>query len=317
MNRSPTTAPSAPPSARNPPGYTASRDRRGFTLIELLVVICILSILITLSVVAIGAFLDKSNRQATESLLESLSAAVINDSLEWGDYPPSSLAEIGGTAPNDLKGGVKTLAACLSSRQRGGPIFHNEEAMSNVDNDGVDRNLTGWYWGDHPLFEYHDFFGHVIVYFHARDFEKPRKGITRYRCSPDGAEFGVGPQLHPVLKSFVGTGRFQLRCVGKPGTDDELWPDSRSYGAPSGPATRKERSGTFFRTIDAATMDRSSPRAPSSRARASTGFTVSGIDTVTTRREASAAGSTEATQTCCSTSSAHSPESPAWRASDT
>ncbi|HLY09725.1 MAG TPA: prepilin-type N-terminal cleavage/methylation domain-containing protein [Planctomycetota bacterium] len=202
--------------------------RGGFTLLELLVVICILSILIALSVVSVGAVLDASKRNATESLLHNLSAAATTYSVKWGTFPPTSLAEIGGTAPNDLNNGVETLAACLSSRQRGGPCFQNEEVMSNVDEDHVDRNLTDWYWGTNDLFEYHDAFGHVIIYFNAKDYAKPRKDIARYRFSSDGAEVEVAPELHPVLKSFVGAGRFQLRSVGKdgkPGTDDDIRPE--------------------------------------------------------------------------------------------
>jgi len=202
--------------------------RRGFTLIELLVVICILSILISLCVVVTVVVLDRSKVHATESLLANLTGAATNYSLKWGDFPPTSLADIGGKPPNDLNNGIETLAACLSSRKRGGPFFSKEDTLSNVDQDHVDRNLTDWEWGVNELFEYRDYFGNVILYFHSKDYAKPKKEITRYRFSENGAEFEVAPQLHPVSKTFTGPGRFQLRSVGKdgkPGTGDDITPE--------------------------------------------------------------------------------------------
>jgi prepilin-type N-terminal cleavage/methylation domain-containing protein len=202
--------------------------RRGFTLIELLVVICILSILIGLSVVAVAAFLDRSKAHATESLLANLSSAVESYAVRWGDFPPTSIADIGGRPPNDLNNGIETLAACLSSRKMGAPLFLKEDTLCNVDHDQADRNLTGWDWGTNELFEYHDYFGNVLVYFHSKDYVKPKREMTRYRFSENGEEFEVAPELHPVSKTFVKPGRFQIRSVGKdgkPGTADDLRPE--------------------------------------------------------------------------------------------
>ncbi len=202
--------------------------RSGFTLIELLVVICILSILIGLSVVATVAFLDNSKRSATESLLQNLSSAVESYSVRWGDYPPTSLGDIGGKPPNDLNNGIETLVACLSSRRRGAPLFSNEGALSNVDHDEADRNLTDWPWKTNELFEYKDAFGNVILYFHSKDYERPKKNMTRYRFSEGGEEFEVVPELHPVTKTWIRPGRYQLRNVGKdgiPGTADDIRPE--------------------------------------------------------------------------------------------
>jgi len=202
--------------------------RRAFTLIELVVVLCILSILISISVVAIGAFLDHSKRSATEALLENLTSAAVTYAQRWGDYPPTSIAEIGGRPPNDLNNGIETLAACLSSRKKGASLFFKEDLLSNVDQDHVDRNLTDWEWGTNDLFEYRDYFGNVLIYLHSKDYAKPKKEAIRYKFSEDGTEFEVAPELHPVSKNFRGPGRFQLRSVGKdgrPGTADDIRPE--------------------------------------------------------------------------------------------
>jgi len=203
-------------------------DRRGFTLIELLVVICILAVLISLSVVGLGIALDHRRRAATETLLQNLSGALAAYQVRWGDYPPSSIAELGGRAPNDLNNGAEALAAALGSGKKGSVLFQHDDLMGNTDNDSVDRNLTDWYWGTNELFEIHDAYGYVIVYFHGKDLAKPRKELTRYRFSADEAELEVAPELHPTTKSFVGAGRYQLRSVGKdgkPGTADDLRPE--------------------------------------------------------------------------------------------
>jgi prepilin-type N-terminal cleavage/methylation domain-containing protein len=201
--------------------------RRGFTLIELLVVICILSILITLSVVATVAVLERNKAHNTEQMLATIQNAVTNYATKFGDYPPTSIADIGGRPPNDLNNGVETLVACLSTR-KGGPFLQNDGWLGNIDHDSVDRNLTDWYFGNNELREYLDFYGQPIIYFHSKDYAKPRKDMIRYKFREDGAELEVAPELHPVSKTWAGAGRFQLRSVGKdgkPGTADDNQPE--------------------------------------------------------------------------------------------
>jgi prepilin-type N-terminal cleavage/methylation domain-containing protein len=201
------------------------RNDAGFTLIELLVVICILSILISLSVVALTVGLNASHANATEAMLNDLSAAIVNYKQKWGDYPPTTIDDLGGRAPNDINAGIESLVACLSSRNKGGPFFQRDDHLSNVDGDHLDRNLTNWYFGTNELFEYKDYFDNVILYFHNKDYEKSRPGLTRYKLSAGGEEFVVQPEVHATTKSYVNAGRFQLRSAGrdgKPGTGDDI-----------------------------------------------------------------------------------------------
>jgi len=96
-----------------------------------------------------------------------------------------------------------------------------------VDGDSASTNLTDWYFGTNDLFEYTDFFGNPIIYYHHRDYEKTRTGLTRYKFSAESEELQVLPELHPTTKAPMNAGRFQLRSVGrdgKPGTADDLRP---------------------------------------------------------------------------------------------
>ena len=202
-----------------------SRTRSGFTLIELLVVVCIISILLGLSLVGLTHVLNTSHANATEAMLKDLAAACVSYQQKWGDYPPGALEEIGGRAPNEINTGVETLVACLSSKKRGGPFFQRDDHLSNVDADSADRNLTDWYFKTNELFEYTDYFGNAILYFHHKDYEKTRSSLTRYKLSADGEEVRVLPEFHPTTKAPVEAGRFQIRSVGrdgKPGTGDDL-----------------------------------------------------------------------------------------------
>jgi len=202
-----------------------TRSERAFTLIELLVVICILSILIALSVAGVGVGINVSRANSTEAMLHDLSAAVVVYQTKWGDYPPTSIDEVGGRAPNDLNAGIESLVACLSSKKKGGPFFQKDEFLSNFDGDSAARNVTDSYFKTLELFEYKDHFDHPIIYFHHKDYEKPRPGLIRYKTGEAGDAIEVGPELHPTTKAPMNAGRFQLRSLGrdgKPGTADDL-----------------------------------------------------------------------------------------------
>jgi prepilin-type N-terminal cleavage/methylation domain-containing protein len=204
-----------------------ARGDQGFTLIELLVVICIIAILVGLSAVGATVVLGNSRVSSTEALLQELSSAVVAYQLKWGDFPPTALEDIGGRSPNATNSGIETLVACLSSKKRGGPLFQKDDHLSNVDSDSASTNLTDWYFGTNELFEYTDFFGNPIIYYHHRDFEKTRPGLARYKFSAESEEVPVSPELHPTTKAPTNAGRFQLRSVGrdgKPGTPDDLRP---------------------------------------------------------------------------------------------
>ena len=200
----------------------------GFTLVELLVVIVIIAILAGLVTVGISAAMTSARASATEAFLQGLSGACSQYAQRWGDFPPSSLEELGGSSPNDTNSGVEALVACLASEKRGGRLLGvDEELLTNTDNDASPKgNLTGWYFGDTKLRELIDRNGYVITYLHHRDFARPKPGVLKYRISPDGPEVvSIAPEKSASTSTWVGAGRFQLRSVGKdgkPGTPDDI-----------------------------------------------------------------------------------------------
>jgi prepilin-type N-terminal cleavage/methylation domain-containing protein len=203
------------------------RSARGFTLIELLVVICIIGILTGLVTVGITAALNASKANSSEVMLQSISAALATYQTRWGDYPPTSLSEIGGGGLNDANNGAEALVACLASSRRG-PKLYDPPALEqyvNTDGDSASSNITGWYFGDNALREYSDFFGNVIVYMHHRDYARPRNGILVYVLSEGGERVKVEAEKSPQTKAFVNPDKYQVRSVGRdgiPGTGDDL-----------------------------------------------------------------------------------------------
>jgi prepilin-type N-terminal cleavage/methylation domain-containing protein len=205
----------------------SSRGRRasGFTLIELLVVICIIGILVALTTVGIVKAMDSARASTTQTMLDSISAALAQYAQRWGDFPPTSIDDLGSKAPNDINNGVETLVACLSSGKRGGILFKNEDHLVNVDGDSAGSNVTGWYFGDNQLREWTDEFGYVLIYMHHKDFAKPKTTMKTYRFFKEGEEFTVPPEQNPATKTYSNPDKFQLRSVGKdgkPGTGDDI-----------------------------------------------------------------------------------------------
>jgi len=208
-------------STRNRPGPS------GFTLIELLVVICIIGILVALSTVGIVKAMDSARTSSTQTMLDSISGALAQYAQRWGDYPPTTVDELGIRAPNDVNNGIESLVACLSSQKRGGALFHADDQLTNVDGDSAPgaKKALNWVFGDDQLREWVDNFGNTIIYMHHKDYAKPRPGMTVYRFSKDGEEYKIKPEENPATKAFSSPDRYQLRSVGKdgkPGTSDDI-----------------------------------------------------------------------------------------------
>jgi prepilin-type N-terminal cleavage/methylation domain-containing protein len=201
--------------------------RAGFTLVELLIVIVIIGILVALSTVGIVKAMDSARSSSTQTMLDSISGALAQYAQRWGDYPPTTVDELGLKAPNDVNNGVESLVACLSSEKRGGVLFHADDQLANVDGDSANgaKKSLNWWFGDDQLREWVDHFQNTIFYMHGKDFAKPRSGMTLVRLSKDGEEVKITPEQNPATKTFYGAGRFQLRSVGrdgKPGTGDDV-----------------------------------------------------------------------------------------------
>lgn len=200
--------------------------RGGFTLVELLVVIVIIAILAGLVTVGLNAAMVNARTASTETFLQALTGACNQYAQRWGDFPPSTIDEVGGRAPNDLNNGVEALVACLASERRGGKLIAvDEEQYSNTDGDSASSNATGWFFGDTKLREITDKFGFALLYLHHRDFAKARPQVLKYKITPEGESVTIAPEKSAATSTYTGAGRFQLRSVGrdgKPGTGDDI-----------------------------------------------------------------------------------------------
>lgn len=208
---------------------TVPKQRRtaGFTLIELLIVICIIGILVALTTVGIVKAMDSARSSSTQTMLDSISGALAQYAQRWGDYPPTTVDEIGLRAPNEVNNGIEALVACLSSQKRGGALFHADDQLANVDGDSAAgaQKVTNWVFGDDQLREWVDNFGNTLIYMHHKDYAKPRTGMTTYRFQKDLEDYKIKPEENPATKAFYSADRFQLRSVGKdgkPGTGDDI-----------------------------------------------------------------------------------------------
>ena len=70
-------------------------------------------------------------------MLDSIAGALAQYAQRWGDYPPTTIDDLGSKAPNDVNNGIEALVACLSSDLRGGILFKNEDHLTNVDGDSA------------------------------------------------------------------------------------------------------------------------------------------------------------------------------------
>lgn len=200
---------------------------RGFTLVELLVVIVIIAILAGLVTIGVSAAMVSARVSATEAFLQGLSGSCNQYAQRWGDFPPSTIDDLGGRAPNDVNNGIEALVACLASERRGGRLISaDEEQYSNSDGDAASSNVTGWFFGDSKLREITDKFGNVVTYLHHRDFAKPRPQVLKYKIFLEGGEtVPIAPEKSAATSTWVGAGRFQLRSAGrdgKIGTADDI-----------------------------------------------------------------------------------------------
>jgi len=68
---------------------------RGFTMVELLIVVVIIGILISLLLPVIGNIREKARRTASRALIDGLSAALERYHIDFDEYPPSTIPDLG------------------------------------------------------------------------------------------------------------------------------------------------------------------------------------------------------------------------------
>jgi len=201
---------------------SAVRSRRasGFTLIEILVVISILAALIGLLVPTISAVRRRSQAKTCKTLIDSISGAIAQYASDFGDFPPTSLQELG-LRSNGVNEGAEALVRCLSTGDREGPYFDfKEEQLGNTDGDrlGPGPDPTHSKYPTRELLEVLDPWGNPLVYFHYRDYRGGRRG-ARVRIGDE--DQSCRPQPSGKTGQYPGVDRFVIWSAGPDGVNED------------------------------------------------------------------------------------------------
>ncbi|GIW71028.1 MAG: hypothetical protein KatS3mg102_0570 [Planctomycetota bacterium] len=214
MTRRPRSLAPRMPAPRGGPAARASSPdalrRSGFTLIEILVAVAVLALLIGLAIPALNASRRRGQVHACQATIERLKLAVERYAAAFGDFPPSSLGELGIPRTNGVNEGIESLLRALTTAGRGGPFLEpSAEELANTDGDAIAATAddpTGSVLGSRELLELVDPWGNPFIYFHHRDYRGGR-GIEDYaiggrqqRCRPRPEETTGS---YPALTSFM------------------------------------------------------------------------------------------------------------------
>jgi prepilin-type N-terminal cleavage/methylation domain-containing protein len=192
----------------------------GFTLLEILIVIVIIAILSSLLLWGVTAAIEAAKVSKSEGIVRSIAGTLESYKSQFGDYPPSSLDRFRVRLPNETNNGIETMVACLTSSSRKGwePYRPPDEGLwINADNDRVDRNVTGWYFGDNQLREVSDAFGNALFYIHHSDYAAPQRHHLKYIPHAGAKVQDVKVYQSERTKTFASPGGFQLVSPGSDG----------------------------------------------------------------------------------------------------
>lgn len=189
--------------------------REGFTLIEILVVIAIISVLMGLILPAIMKAGSKAKVVETTALIEKIKAALQGYEHDNGDYPPTSLKDAGFYS-NSINDGIESLVVHLASKSKGNPYLEIEEKYyENLDNDNIPNSYPlDWFFGDRQAREIVDAWGNPLVYFHHRDYSKPKRHMTAYKNLTRKTVTGFKPGKSKKTAAYHSWSSFQIWSVG-------------------------------------------------------------------------------------------------------
>ena len=148
------------------------RRDSGFTLIELLVAMGIIVVLVGLLIPGIQIARRSAKKTQATSTILTIATALSSYNSEFGDYPPSTLRDVGITT-NRINDGIESLVACLSTEQEAGPYYEfGDEFLDNRDNDKM-PNFNRSVFKTGKAFEFLDPWGNPYIYFHNKDYDRP------------------------------------------------------------------------------------------------------------------------------------------------
>jgi prepilin-type N-terminal cleavage/methylation domain-containing protein len=195
--------------------------KTGFTLVEILIVAAIISILLGIALPVLTRGQRRARVVETSTLIQGIVAALDTYQADFGDYPPTSIADIG-FATNGINDGIESLLISLATKEKKGPYFQpKEKFLANLDSDSVagSYNLT-WYFGDRAAREIVDSWGNPLVYFHHRDYENPKANLQRYKLVNKKYASSVRPKKSLKTSTFPSWDSFEIWSFGPDGVND-------------------------------------------------------------------------------------------------
>jgi prepilin-type N-terminal cleavage/methylation domain-containing protein len=194
-----------------------SRSARGFTLLELLVVMGILVVLVGLLLPGIRLARQRARMGEAKQTIQNVGLALQSYFGDHGDYPPSTLKDVG-IPTNRLNDGIESLVACLATTRMSGPYFDFPDVyLQNYDGDSI-PDFNHSFFDDRSGYEFTDPWGNPYIYFHNRDYERP--GVaSRYRFQ-DGKVQQAAPAKSKKKGVFHGFDSYQLWSAGPNGENE-------------------------------------------------------------------------------------------------
>ena len=154
--------------------------------------------------------------RSAKAIIERLKLALSNYESDYGDYPPTSLADLD-QGSNGLNDGIESLVRCLSTTEKSGPYYDfPEKDLDNLDGDTVRENFNRSYFKAAQAFEYLDPWGNPYIYFHNRDYEKPEE-VGRYTLG--GKKVPCVPGCSEKTEQYHGFNTFQIWSCGPDGVN--------------------------------------------------------------------------------------------------
>jgi prepilin-type N-terminal cleavage/methylation domain-containing protein len=193
--------------------------RRGFTLVEMLAVLAIVAVLAGMIFPAVQLARRRASEKAAKATIERLKLALEQYANDFGDYPPTSLSELG-VKTNGVNEGNESLVRCLSTRRERGPYFVFEEKdLANLDQDRLTSDPTGSTIESKELFEIVDPWGNPYVYFHNRDYRGGSK-LERYMLAT-GERTSCKPHPNARTGQYPAVSSFVIWSVGPDGKNED------------------------------------------------------------------------------------------------
>lgn len=191
---------------------------RAFTLIELLVTMGIMMVLVGILVPGVMMARRQAKVRQAGLKIQELRMALEAYVGDFGDYPPTTLKDVG-LSTNKKNDGIESLVACLATTKRSGPYldFDDPDSLANIDGDKVvDFNES--HFSNRGAFELVDPWGNPYIYFHNRDYEGPEVA-NRYQFQGK-KDFRAAPAKSEKTGNFYGFDSFQLWSAGPNGKNE-------------------------------------------------------------------------------------------------